>query len=88
MTTLADIQLAVDAVNRLTGAPAERFSSVGNVVRSNVGHHYVIRTGGGYQLRREANADGMSENVFALAPVGRGEMHRLLWCYVMGLERR
>lgn len=96
MTTLADISAAVTAINRLTGAPGERFHAVGNVMVPNAGHYYVERMEGiGYQLRRVTQpnaspatwADG-SENVLALPPVGRSEMHRLLFAFICGLERR
>lgn len=94
MTTLADISAAVAAINRLTGDPSERFRAVGNELRANVGHYYVERTGDGYQLRRVTGPSPaiehatVSENVFELPPVGRTEMHRLLFAFVCGLERR
>lgn len=94
MSTLADISAAVDAINRLTGDPSERFSAVGNELRANVGNYHVIRLPEGYQLRRVTGPSPAiehateSENVFAIPPVGRAEIHRLLFAFICGLERR
>lgn len=89
MTTLADIQSAVAAINRLTGSPEERFSAVGNELRANVGNYYVARIAGMYQLRRVTGPTVEdSLNVFELPGVGRSEMHRMLFAFICGLERR
>ena len=85
-TTIADLDRAVDAVNRAAGTPLETWAEVDGELTPNAFNYHLSGAYGGYSLHQHGASGTGSRDVFQVGHVPKRELHRLLRAYRTALE--
>ena len=84
-TTIADLDRAVDAVNRAAGTPLETWSVDGSLT-PNAFNYHLSGAYGGYSLHQHGATGSGGRDVFQVGHVPKRELHGMLRAYRAGLE--
>ncbi len=87
--TMKALEAVVARLNRVTGSPAEAWTTPDSDPRrmvANIGHYYVDGAYGGVALYRMANEQGGVSDVFRVGHVPKARLYDLMHAYLRGFE--
>jgi hypothetical protein len=81
-----NLQAIVDRINRMTGSPADPWSTLDNgQYVSNIGSYCLDHGYGGVALHRIANTAGAVNDVLRIGHVSKRELQDALFAYIEGI---
>jgi hypothetical protein len=84
--TQKDLENIVARINRMTGSPAEPWSTLDNGQHvSNIGSYCLDHAYGGVALHRIANTAGGVNDVLNIGHVSKRELQGAMFAYIQGI---
>ena len=85
-TTIADLDKAVEIINRVAGTPLEAWSEVDGRLTPNAFNYHLSSAYGGYALHQHGASGTGTRDVFQVGHAPKRELYGLLRAYRSGLE--
>lgn len=83
--TRADLDGAVDLLNRIAGTPTHLYRMRGG---ANIGNYHLSGAYGGWALHQMANQHGGIRDIFNMGHMPARELYNLIHAYRKGMETR
>lgn len=83
--TRADLDGAVDLLNRIAGTPTHPYRMRGG---ANIGNYHLDGAYGGWALHQMANESGGIRDIFNMGHMPARELYNLIHAYRKGMETR
>lgn len=84
--TRADLDGAVDLLNRIAGTPTRPYRF--NTRTANIGNYHLSGAYGGWALHQMANEGGGIRDIFNMGHMPARELYNLIHAYRKGMETR
>lgn len=84
--TRADLDGAVDLLNRIAGTPTRPYRF--GTRTPNIGHYHIDNAYGGWALHQMVNEAGAERDIFNMGHMPARELYNLIHAYRKGMETR